>query len=370
MSPVTQRHARIAWLSAETPDRGGGGGHRRQYHQIRALLDAGVEVRVATLEGEQDDGSLREVVRVERFGPPRRNGLVADPTLDRFLESERFDGAVVAHIESLPLVQRALTRHRLPWLLDFQNVNSRWHRQRREPAKALAWVWRERAAVRRASLATACSREERDALLTVARHARVEVAGNGIAPEEWPDEALAVHRPPLLALFSSWTHGPNREGAEWLAREVWPVVHSEVPRARLILAGPGQPPSAVLDTRGIEHLGRVDDLAGLLGSVRVAVVPTITGIGARVKFGESLVSGAAVVSTSCGAEGFEAEGCFVRADGPEAFAQACIALLREPKRASALGHAGRRHALQRLTWQQTSTPLVRWAQRCAYSASA
>lgn len=58
--PLPAGHApRVAWLSAETPDRYGGGGHRRQYHQIRALRDAGVEVRAATLSDPQQDTSLR-----------------------------------------------------------------------------------------------------------------------------------------------------------------------------------------------------------------------------------------------------------------------------------------------------------------------
>lgn len=356
---------RVAWLSAETPDRHGGGGHRRQYHQIRALRDAGVDVRVATLAGPQDDASLRELVPVERFGALRLRGLLPDPGLDRFLEEGRFTAAVVAHIESVPHVRRALVRHRIPWLLDFHNVNSRWHRARGDALRTRAWRLRERTALRRAAMATACSQEERRALLDVVPSARVEVAGHGIDPEEWPDDAVSPDPAPALAFFGAWGHGPNSDGAEWLAERVWATVLQAVPDARLQLAGPGQPPPAVLARPNVEHAGRIDDLARFLGGVRVVVVPIVNGIGARVKFGEALASGAAVVSTATGAEGFDAEGAYARADDPDSFTRACVELLRDPRRAIALGRAGRALAFDRFDWLAASEPIVRFARDSA-----
>lgn len=353
--------ATIAWLSAETPDRHGGGGQRRQFHQIRALIEAGIGVRVATLEGPQDDESVRALAPVERFAPSRLAGLGRpDHVLRRLLDAPDLDGAVVAHVESLPHVQRMLARRGLPVLVDFHNVNSRWHAARGEHRTTSDWRRRERAALRLASLAAACSEEERDALRALGSDTIVEVAGHGIARDEWPDDALADEREPVLSLFGAWRHGPNRDAAKWLATHVWPTVRKEVPAARLVLAGPGEPPPDVVATPGIEFAGRVDALARLLGRVRVVVVPIREGIGARVKFGEALASGAAVVSTSAGAEGFEADGAFVRADEPADFARACVALLRDEQRARLLGFAGRALAFERLGWERTSEPIIRW----------
>lgn len=350
---------RVAWLSAETPDRHGSGGQRRQYHQLRVLVDAGVDVRVATLAGPQDDTSLRELAPVERFGPLRLRGLIVDEVLDRLTEGG-FTAAVVAHIESVPHVRRALARRRVPWLLDLHNVNSRWYRSGGDRLAATAWRLRERTVLRRAAMATVCSRQERDALLDVVPAARVEVAGHGIDPQEWPEDALAADRAPAIALFAAWDHGPNREGAEWLAEGIWPAVRSAVAGARLLLAGPGRPPQAILAQPDVQHAGRVEDLARFLGRVRVVVVPILNGIGARMKFVEALASGAAVVSTSTGAEGFEAEGAFVRADDPDTFAQACIGFLRDGRRAVEAGHAGRSVALESFRWPATSDPILRF----------
>ena len=146
---------------------------------------------------------------------------------------------------------------------------------------------------------------------------------------------------------------------------MWPAVLRAVPEARLRLAGPGRPPPAILAQPGVEAVGRVADLAGFLGAVRVVVVPIVRGIGARMKFGEALASGAAVVATSTGAEGFEAEGAFVRADDPDAFAAACADLLADGARAAALGRAGRAVAFERFRWETVTEPVLRFVRGTA-----
>lgn len=342
----------IAWLSAETPGIDGGGGRRRQFHQIRVLLERGIGVHVVTLEGPQDDSSLRELCPVVRF-PARR--LWPSGELRRFLESVRPKRAVVAHVESLPHVRRALLG--TPFLLDFHNVNSRWHAAHGEASEASLWRRREQDALREAAVATACSAEEARAL-----GGGVEFAGHGVAPDEWPESALASDRKLAAALFGSWDHQPNAEAGRWLAAEIWPAVIAAVPEARLVLAGPGEPPPELLALAGVDHVGRADSLAELLGSVRLALVPIRGGIGARVKFGEALASGAAVVSTTEGAEGFEADGAYARADGAAEFAGACVELFRDEARARELGAAGRRLALTRLTWEHTTEPIARFAE--------
>lgn len=359
------RKPRVAWISAETPDRYGGGGQRRQYHQVRALLRAGIDVRVAALAGPQDDASMRELVPAVRFGPPRGRARRPDPALAGFLADGAFDAGVVAHVESVPHARRALARARIPWLLDLQNVNSRFQRSRGDLRQAAAWWAREAAAVLAANRATVCSPEERAALGRRLARGRVEVAGNGIDPAEWPAEAMAPRRRSALGLVGSWEHGPNRDGARWLVAGVWPAVRRAVPEARLLLVGPGRPPEEALAAQGVEHLGRVPDLARFLGGIRVAVVPIVGGIGSRVKFGESLASGAAVVSTPEGAEGFDAEGAFVSAPDAEDFARACIDLLSDESRAAALGRAGRALAMERLTWEVTSRPLCQFVREAA-----
>jgi glycosyltransferase involved in cell wall biosynthesis len=351
----------LLWLSAETPDVYGGGGQRRQYHQIAALVRSGVRVAVATVKGPQDDTSIRQLVPVYRFEAQRFRRR--NPGLEKVIENIAPNRAVVAHVESLRQVHAELRRARVPFLVDFHNVLSRWHSSLGKDRAAATWRKRERKALVAAEWATACSSEEREILMALGTNTTVEECPHGVDPREWSPSHLRERREQSIAVFGSWDHGPNRIALEWFGDDVWPLVRAAVPTASLKLVGPGRPPENLVAQSRVETLGRVASLAELLGRILIAAVPIRRGMGARMKFVESLASGAAIVSTSQGAEGFDVDGAFVRADNAEVFSQACIELLRDPDRAAELGRRGREVALTRLTWDRTSAPLVRWATR-------
>jgi glycosyltransferase involved in cell wall biosynthesis len=351
--------ADLLWLSAETPDVYGGGGQRRQYHQIAALIQGGVAVAVATVKGPQDDTSISQLVPVYRFEAQRFRRR--NQGLEKAIKAIAPNRALVAHVESVRQVLPELERACIPFLVDFHNVLSRWHDLNGEKRSANLWRERERTALRAATRATACSAEEQRALAALGTNTPIDVCAHGIDPEEWPSVALSDRREPAIAMFGSWAHQPNRIGAEWLSRQVWPRVYKAVPSGRLLFIGPSQLPPWAFEHEHVEVLGRVVSLAEVLGRVRVAVVPIRRGIGARVKFIESLASGAAVVSTTPGCEGFAADGVFVRADDPESFAAACVELLVDGKRACDLGERGRELAFSQYTWGQVARPILEFA---------
>jgi len=352
--------ADLLWLSAETPNVDGGGGERRQFHQISALVRNGIEIVVATLAGPQGDSSVRLLAPVHRFHAGRRFNY-RNRSLEHVIETVAPARAFVAHVESVPHVISELKRARVPFLVDFQNVVSRWHASAGEKHLAAVWRKRERDALVAAVRATACSVEEQAALVELGTDTPVDVAPHGIEFEEWPAAALCAKREPAVVMFGSWNHEPNRIAAEWLASEVWPQVRAAVSDSRLLLIGPQEPPASIFAADGIEVGGRVVSLAETLGRIRVAVVPIRRGIGARVKFIEALASGAAVVSTTAGCEGFAAAGAFIQADEPEAFASACIELLRNHRHAEDLGRRGRELAFSRYSWERAVEPIRAFA---------
>lgn len=358
---------RVAWLSNETPDRLGTGGQRRQYHQIKALVGAGVEVSVACRASSQDDASVREVAPVHRVPYHRGDRFHRSSTraIRRFLKAFRPHGAVVAHIESLPAVQPGLGDLRIPWLVDFHNVNSRWAAVCGDRRAEAQWHARETAALTAADMATCCSTEELDALRLGSESARIKVAANGVDPHEWPAAALDIEPKRAAAIFGSWFHGPNAHGAEWLMAEVWPLVLDQVEDARLLLAGPGEAPEPPSGLGGVERVGRVPDLARFLAGVQVVAVPIVQGVGARVKFAESLASGRPVVSTALGAQGAGADGMFLEANDALSFAASCVDLMRDQSLSARLGQQGRQWALSQQSWQQTTVPMLRWARALA-----
>jgi glycosyltransferase involved in cell wall biosynthesis len=117
-----------------------------------------------------------------------------------------------------------------------------------------------------------------------------------------------------------------------------------------------------------EVTGTVADVRPYLDRATVVVVPMRVGGGTRLKIFEALAMGKALVSTAVGAEGLPlVDGeHYLRADGPEAFARAVVALLRSPDRRDVLGAAGRAVVAEHHAW-----PVVArvFEQRCLEAAA-
>ncbi|MBM3333367.1 glycosyltransferase [Candidatus Sumerlaeota bacterium] len=137
-----------------------------------------------------------------------------------------------------------------------------------------------------------------------------------------------------LLLMGAMFYPPNVDGALWFVREIFPIVHSEIPGVRLRIVGPRPASAIVRAARRDDQIlvtGHVDDPSEHLAASAVAVVPLRAGSGMRVKILDAMLRGIPVVSTRLGAEGIAAtdgENIFL-ADTPEAFARAIVRLLRD-----------------------------------------
>ena len=136
----------------------------------------------------------------------------------------------------------------------------------------------------------------------------------------------------------SWA--PNEEGVRWLAREIWPLLSRQRPRAVVEVLGRRAPADllALADPR-FTFAGEGGDTRPHWRGAAVAVVPLLAGGGTRLKILEAAAAGVPVVSTSVGAEGLS----FVNGeeillcDSPAEFADAVAGLLGDEG-------AGRRQA--------------------------
>ena len=152
---------------------------------------------------------------------------------------------------------------------------------------------------------------------------------------------------PVACFVGTAAYPPNSEAILWLVREVWPRIRAAMPEARLLIAGEGtealMPEGA---EQGVEGLEFVPDLTSVYDEARLCVCPIRRGAGTRIKIIEAAMNGRPAVSTTVGAEGlsFVPGAEILLGDSPEQFAQACIALLRDPDRAAAIGEAARRRA--------------------------
>lgn len=143
----------------------------------------------------------------------------------------------------------------------------------------------------------------------------------GIEPEEIPE---VVAEPASLFHLGSMDWLPNQEGIRWMLEEVWPVVHREVPQARLYLAGRKMPEGLMkADIEGVSVVGEVPDAMRFIAGKKINVVPLLSGSGIRVKIIEAMSMGKVVITTTVGAQGIEytdGEHLLI-ADTPEDFAR-------------------------------------------------
>ncbi len=188
------------------------------------------------------------------------------------------------------------------------------------------------------------------------------VVPNGAAFEEIAESDPATG-PPALLFTGTMSHPPNADGARWLAREVWPLVRREQPRARLIVAG-RHPPASVTGLAsepGVEVTGAVASMAPYYAQAHVVAVPVRSGGGTRLKALEAFATGRPVVATTFGVEGIDglvSGRHLLLADDPQAFASAVLGLFADPRRGAQIGAAARALLSERYDWRASGDALA------------
>jgi glycosyltransferase involved in cell wall biosynthesis len=185
-------------------------------------------------------------------------------------------------------------------------------RLRDRPARALRRVdWRRwedfrRSAWHRAGLIQVYSRGDAAAIASrepgLAERVRVNPFGLVLPPACDPAE----EEPGTILFAGTFTHLPNREAAQWLAREIMPAVWARAPAARLRIVG-SAPPAEVgsLAGPGVEVVADAPSMEPHLRAAAVVTAPVRSGGGMRMKVLEAMARGKAVVTTPLGAEGLD-----------------------------------------------------------------
>jgi glycosyltransferase involved in cell wall biosynthesis len=171
---------------------------------------------------------------------------------------------------------------------------------------------------------------------------------------------------PAMLFVGLLSYEPNADAARWFATEVLPEIRRDVPGARFRVVGRGGEPLAteLSHLPGVEVVGELDDLEPELRSATLSVVPIRFGAGTRLKVVEAFANRLPVVSTTIGCEGIDGVGGrhLLVADDAGAFSDACVALLEDPERRSALAGEGAALYDSRYRWsaiQERFRELVR-----------
>lgn len=142
---------------------------------------------------------------------------------------------------------------------------------------------------------------------------------------------------------ASEAHGPNRDGLEWLLKEIWPQIVRELPSSRLVVIGEWTEfTKAAWRAPGVSFTGFVSDLPATLRG-GIMLVPVRIGSGIRVKILVALAQGVPTVTTTVGMEGLPIRNSehVLIGDDASSFAAAAIRVAQQHEIWKNLAKAGR-----------------------------
>lgn len=391
--------ARILYISQHWPHRQKSASELRAFYVRRALEKIGqVDVVVLDAEGGGEDWAPNSGFRfriLESLAVQERPNRSLYQKLMWALDPRTpyFQGIAVGS-DAATWMQRQIDNYDLIWfskirtpgmfpqwtwprsVLDIDDVPSLFEasvfrNQRSLRERALTRIRytslqrREKLLGERFSTLVVCSENDRRYLIDLGIHAPIHVVPNGFEAGSKEPRPLPT-LPPRIGLAAIFDYYPNVEGIEWFTKECWPRIKTEVPDARLRLAGRYSSGPLGLSGTDIDWLGWVEDIGTEIDTWSLMIVPIRVGAGTRVKVALGFSRMCPIVSTRLGAYGYEArnEEEILLADSAEAFADACVRLIRKPSEAAEMAKRAREKFLQKWTWEAIEPSIWEAAKDC------
>ena len=200
---------------------------------------------------------------------------------------------------------------------------------------------------------------------------RVSSVPTGVDTEFFRPSGTVARRPANIVFTGSMDWMPNEDGMTWFVDEILPTIERAVPGVTLSIVGRNPTARVRALAEGRPHVrvtGTVPDVRPFLEEASVVVVPLRIGGGTRIKIYEAMGIERAVVSTTIGAEGLDVTNGrhIVLADDAMAFANAVIALLQSPERATEIGSAAAAHVRAHFGWAAVAD---QFAETCLAAAA-
>ncbi len=397
---------RLLFLTGQTPYPPHAGGALRTFGLIKGLHEAGYTVDLLTFAepGQPDPASTplarlcAEIVSVpapRRSIPSRLADVLFSSNADmaRRFYSQQFQAALksrlvnvaydLVQIESLEMAAYLPTIRTVRPAVNvvYDSFNAEFDLQRgiyqidrrslaRLPGAIYSLIqWRrltqfERSICQKVDRVLAVSEADAEAFRRLAPGSTVDVVPNGIFADEYAHSTQQLDLGSAALLFTgTMNYRPNVDAVVWFADHVLGEIRKAVPEARLFVVG--NKPHGRLDSirqrPDVEVTGFVQDVLPFLHSAAVYVAPLRMGSGTRLKLLQAMAAGCAVVSTHVGAQGLSAKPGqeIILADDVTSFAQATIALLRDPASRKRIGQAARDMVCKQYDWSVIIPRLLR-----------
>lgn len=283
------------------------------------------------------------------------------------VDGSRFD---LVHCEWTPYTENILSLFgKIPTVLSAHNVEAqiweRYFQAETNPLKKLYIYiqWQKLAryeanAAQGYSIVSTVSEPDRDVFVNQYGCKQVTVVPNGVDEQYFAPVRTEI-LPGSMVFTGSMDWRPNQDGVRYFIEEIFPLIKSKNPVASFTVVG-RKPPQCLIDlarrTEGVTVTGTVDDVRPYIASSALYVVPLRVGGGSRLKILEAMSMAKVVISTTVGAEGLDVEDGenILLRDTPQDFADAALAVLRDPEGHVGYGLAGRSLIMGSYTWESIS----------------
>jgi len=138
--------------------------------------------------------------------------------------------------------------------------------------------------------------------------------------------------------IGNFLHEPNLDSVIYIKNEIWPLIHKQLPDAKMKIFG-AYPTRKALELHhpesGFLIKGRADDAQAEVAKSRICLAPLRFGAGLKGKLIEAMECGTPSVTTKIGAEGINGHlpwsGLTADYNQPEEIANAAVRLYKDPE---------------------------------------
>jgi sugar transferase (PEP-CTERM/EpsH1 system associated) len=295
----------------------------------------------------------------------------ADTGLQRWVEQTLATRAIdAAVVFSSSMAQYAQGHAGLPMLVDFVDVDSsKWTGYADAHRWPMSWLYRregihllayERAVSARAQKSFFVTEQETALFAQLAPECAqaIEPMGNGVdahffAPDAARESPFGADEMPLV-FTGAMDYWPNVDAVCWFVADVLPALLEHWPALRFHIVGRSPSPAVrKLASNAVSVTGTVPDVRPYLQHAAVVVAPLRLARGIQNKILEAMAMARPVVAARVCVEAIAAEvGVdLLSAANSMEYAREIDALLRDPKRAAAIGAAGRSCVVRSCSWE-------------------
>ena len=189
----------------------------------------------------------------------------------------------------------------------------------------------------------------------------VDVVANGIDIKYFAQTQIKPPKTPTVLFVGNFKWLPNKDAAVFLAKDIWPLIQTKLPQAKLWIVG-RNPTKEILKLAQMPNVtvtGDIKDIRTAFGQASVLLAPIRNGRGTKYKVLEAMASQVPVVTTQLGIEGVEAVNnqSVLVAEGAQALAQKTIQVLTNQKLAQKLAVKAKKLVYDKYNWQVISRQL-------------